>query len=81
MQETPFESVVWEVPLEKEMAPHSSVLAWKKTPWTEKPGELQSMGLQSVGHDLVTKQQRPLLASFFILPPHPTTASYSCLAL
>ena len=39
-----------EDPLEKEMAAHSSTLAWK-TPWTEKPGRLQSMGLQRVGHD------------------------------
>ena len=41
---------VSEDPLEKEMATHSSILAWK-TPWTEEPGRLQSMGLQSVGHD------------------------------
>ena len=39
-----------EDPLEKVMAPHSSILAWK-IPWTEKPGRLQSMGLQRVGHD------------------------------
>ena len=38
------------VSLEKEMATHSSILAWK-IPWTEKPGILQSMGLQRVGHD------------------------------
>ena len=44
-----------EEPLEKEMATHSSVLAWK-IPWTEKPGELQSMGLKRDGHDLTTKQ-------------------------
>ena len=37
-------------PLEKEMATHSSILAWK-IPWTEEPGGLQSMGLQRVGHD------------------------------
>ena len=37
-------------PLEKEMATHSSTLAWK-IPWTEEPGRLQSMGLQKVGHD------------------------------
>ena len=37
-------------PLEKEMATHSSTLAWK-IPWTEEPGRLQSMGSQSVGHD------------------------------
>ena len=36
--------------LEKEMATHSSILAWK-IPWMEKPGELQSMGSQRVGHD------------------------------
>ena len=39
-----------EDPLEKEMAPYSSILAWK-IPWTEEPGRLQSMGLQRVGHD------------------------------
>ena len=37
-------------PLEEEMATQSSVLAWK-TPWTEEPDRLQSMGLQRVGHD------------------------------
>ena len=37
-------------PLEKEMATHSSILAWK-IPWAEDPGRLQSMGLQRVGHD------------------------------
>ena len=36
--------------VEKEMATHSSVLAWR-IPWTEKPGRLQSMGLHRVGHD------------------------------
>ena len=36
--------------LEEEMATHSSTLAWE-TPWTEEPGELQSIGLQRVGHD------------------------------
>ena len=39
-----------EVPLEKEMATHSSILAWK-IPWTEEPGRLQSVGSQRVGHD------------------------------
>ena len=39
--------------LEKETATHSSILAWK-TPWTEEPGTLQSMGLQRVGHDWAT---------------------------
>ena len=43
-------SLGWEDPLEKEMATHSSTLAWK-IPWTEEPDGLQSMGLQSIGHD------------------------------
>ena len=50
MQETWVQSLGQEDPLEKEMATHSSTLAWK-IPWTEKPGRLQSMGLQRVGHD------------------------------
>ena len=43
-------SLGWEDPLEKEMAAHSSSLAWR-IPWTEEPGGLQSMGSQRVGHD------------------------------
>ena len=43
----------WEDPLEKEMATHSSTLAWK-SPWTEDPGRLQYMGSQRVGHDWET---------------------------
>ena len=50
MQETQAKSLVWEDPLEKEMATHSSTLAWK-IPWSEEPGGLQSMGSQRVGHD------------------------------
>ena len=42
-----------EDPLEKEMATHSSILAWR-IPWTEEPGRLQSMGSQRVGHDWAT---------------------------
>ena len=42
-------SLSWEDPLEKGMATHSSILAWK-IPWTEEPGGLQSMGLQRVRH-------------------------------
>ena len=45
-----------EDPLEKEMAAHSSILAWD-IPQTEEPGGLQSMGSQRVGHNLATKQQ------------------------
>ena len=43
-------SLSWEDPLEKEMATHSSIHAWK-IPWTGEPGRLQSMGSQSIGHD------------------------------
>ena len=45
MQETRVQCLGWEDPLEKEMAAHSSILAWK-IPWTEEPGRLQSMGLK-----------------------------------
>ena len=50
MQETRVQSLGREDPLEKGMATHSSILAWE-IPWTEEPGELQSMGLYRVGHD------------------------------
>ena len=50
MQETQVRSLGQEHPVEKEMATHSSILAWK-IPWTEEPGGLQSVGLQRVGHD------------------------------
>ena len=50
MRETWAQSLGWEDPLEKEMAPHSSILAWE-IPWSEDPGGLQSMGLQKVGHE------------------------------
>ena len=50
MQKTWVRSLGWEDPLEKEMAMHSSTIAWK-IPWTEEPGRLQSMGSQRVGHD------------------------------
>ena len=49
-EETQVRSLGQEDSLEKEMATHSSVLAWK-IPWTEEPGSLQSMGSQRVGHD------------------------------
>ena len=49
MQETWVQSLGGEDPLDKEMATHSSIDAWR-IPWTEKPGELQSMGPQRVGH-------------------------------
>ena len=50
MRETRLRSLGMEDPLEKEIATHSSTLAWK-IPWTEEPSRLQSMGLQKVGHD------------------------------
>ena len=50
MWETWVRSLGWEDPLEKEVATHSSILAWK-IPWMEEPGGLQSMGLQTVRHD------------------------------
>ena len=50
MRETWVQSLGWEDPLEKEMATHSSTLAWK-IPWIEEPGRLQSIGSQRVGHD------------------------------
>ena len=49
-QEIQVQSLGWENPLEKDMATHSSILAWR-IPRTEEPGRLQSMGLQRVGHD------------------------------
>ena len=53
MQETRVRSLGWEDPLEKEMATHSSILAWR-IPWTEDPGGLQSTGSQRVRHDWAT---------------------------
>ena len=50
MQETQVRSLGWEDHLEKEMAIHSSTIAWK-IPWTEEPSRLQSIGSQRVGHD------------------------------
>ena len=50
IKETWVQSLGWEDPLEKEMATHSSILAWK-TSWTKEPGGLQSMGPERVGHD------------------------------
>ena len=54
MPETGVQSMGQEDPLEKDMATHSSILAWE-IPWTEEPDGLQSMGSQRVGHDLETE--------------------------
>ena len=55
-------SLSWEDPLEKEMATHSSILAWKIS-WTEESGGLHSMGSQRVGHDWATNTN---ITRFFI---------------
>ena len=57
-QETQVQSLVEEDPSEKEMAIHSSILAWEIL-WIEEPDGLQSTGSQRIGHDLATKQQKP----------------------
>ena len=70
MRETQVRSWGREDSLEKVMATHSSVLAWR-IPWTEETGRLQSMWLQRVGHDLVTKPPSTnilyLAKSYFII--------------
>ena len=53
MQETRVQSLGLKDPLEKGMATHSSILVWR-SPWTEEPGGLRSMGLQQVRHEGVT---------------------------
>ena len=60
MQEMHVPSLGQEDPLEKEMATHSTILAWE-VPWTEEPGGLQSRGLQRVGCDWASKQQHHLI--------------------
>ena len=73
MQDTWVRSLGWEDPLEKEMATHSSILAWW-IPWTEEPKELQSMGLQRVRHNWVANTQgRCRLISFAFLLVYQTT--------
>ena len=58
MQETQFQPLGWEDPLEEETAIHSRILGWEISQ-TEEPGGLQSIMLQRVGHNLATKQQNP----------------------
>ena len=64
MQETWVRSLGWEDPLEKGMATHPSILAWR-IPWTEEPGRLQSMGSQGVGHNRATNTFT-LLVTYFL---------------
>ena len=66
MQESRVRSLGWEDPLEKGMATHSSILAWR-IPWTEKPSRLQSIGLQRVGQDW--RRSCPQTCLLLILPP------------
>ena len=61
MQETQVWSLGREDPLEEGMATQSNILAWR-IPWTEEPGRLESVVLQRVRHDLVTKQTHILKA-------------------
>ena len=67
MQETQVQSLGGEDPLEKGMATHSSILAWEIL-WTEKPGRLQSLGLQRVGHNLATKPPNNSPAVYWFTP-------------
>ena len=73
VQVTWVRSLGWEDPLEKEMATHSSILAWKISR-TEERGGLQSMGSQRVGHDWVTNtmnySSQPFASNFGHLWPH-----------
>ena len=59
MQETRVQFLGLEDPLEKEMATHSRILAWR-IPWIEEPDRLQSVGSQGVGHDLATEQKQQI---------------------
>ena len=63
MQETWVPSLGWEDPLEKEIANHSSILAWR-IPCIEEPGGLQFRGLQRVGHDLAAEHVSMQLSSY-----------------
>ena len=62
VQETQIQSRGWEYPLEKGMAIHFSILAWR-IPWTEEPGRLQSMESQRVGHNWATEYTHTLKKS------------------
>ena len=75
MQETCVQFLGQEDTLEKEMASHSSILAWR-IPWTEKPGRLRSMGSQESRHDLATKQW-PLTVAVYKPGRGPSLRTYS----
>ena len=69
MWETQVWSLGWEDPLEKEMAIHSSIFAWK-IPWRKEPGSLQSTGSQRVGHDWATSLSLSSMFQFFNINGH-----------
>ena len=69
MWETWVQFLTREDPLEKKMATHPSILAWR-IPWTEEPGMLQSMGLQRGGHNLVIKMATPTMTRMLTLYKH-----------
>ena len=72
MQETWVQSLGQDHPLEKGMATHMSILAWKIS-WTEEPSRLQSMGWQGVGHNCVTEH-----TVCIVRPPAPRWLCYHC---
>ena len=78
MQQTRVRSLGREDPLEKDMAPHSSTLAWR-IPWIEEPGRLQSMGSRRVRHDWATSLSRTVSEEFWtgtlIWPPKDSFSS------
>ena len=78
MRETWVWSLGQEDPLEKEMATHSSILAWR-IPWAEELGRLQSMGLQRVGHDWATVFN--FFFSFYLLTSSPISLNPHTLPL
>ena len=81
VQKTRVLTLGWEDPMEKEMATHSSTLAWK-IPWTEEPGGLQSTGLQRVRHDWATSLSlSPVMAGGFLSTVPPTKSRHIILKL
>ena len=70
MQETQVRFLGWEDPLEKEMATHSSILAWR-IPWTEKPGRLQCVGSQEWDTTEQLSTQHTLTPEQLAVPPLP----------
>ena len=77
MQEMQVQSRDQEDPLEKEMATHSSILAWE-IPWTEESGGLQYIGSQRLRHDLVTKQQQQQHFLLKYYSTHTHTYGFHC---